>query len=138
MPTRTKGEAITADASLVQAQKSSPVLKKLSSGHDGGHGHAGDEVREEDYKGHRIVIKTTYEVKVDGKKFNAPLGVSNAGNVHYHGIPNVGFASAIDLMKCVIDQFPEEFIKKAPTKKAPKETPAHGEHGPRGPRPRER
>lgn len=112
MPTKTEDLEITADASLVQAKKSIVALKKLSGGHPSGHLHAGEDTREEEYKGHRIVIKTTYEVKVDGKKFNAPLGVMYNGNVNYHGIPNVSFASAMDLMKGVIDQFPSEFMKK--------------------------
>lgn len=112
MKTKTKDVEITADASLVQAKKSIVALKKLSGGHHGGHVHAGDDTREEEYKGHRIVIKTTYEVKVDGKKFNATLSATNDGNVNYHGIPNASFASAIDLMKRVIDQFPSEFKKK--------------------------
>jgi hypothetical protein len=37
------------------------------------------------------------------------LGVTNAGMVHYHGMPAAGFASALDLVKSVIDTFPDEF-----------------------------
>lgn len=115
MPAKKTREFITADASLEQADRTSPALKELMHGQHSGAGHAEDELREEHYKGHHIAIKTTYEVKVDGKLFPASLGVSNAGNVQYHGIPNVGFASAMDLMRCIIDQFPEEFSKKAKT-----------------------
>jgi hypothetical protein len=115
MAKRTKSKAVTADASLQQAKKSSPLFKRLLTG---GHGHDhGMSVRETYYKGRRIVIRTTYDVTVDGKKFDAALGVSNSGQVHYHGMPNVGFDSAIDLMKSVIDQFPEAFQKKATRKK---------------------
>ena len=35
--------------------------------------------------------------------------MTNDGSVHYHGMPNVGFDSAIDLMKAVIDTFSDEF-----------------------------
>lgn len=98
---------ITADASLAQAQKNAAYFKKLLTGM---HAHGGmDEVREADYKGHHIVIQTTYTITVDGKPFDAALGVSNDGSVHYHGMPNVGFDSAIDLVKAVIDTFPGEF-----------------------------
>lgn len=82
-----------------------------------GHGHAEQSVREDHYNGHHIIIKTSYDIRVDGKKFSAALGVSNTGNVQYHGVPNVGFASAVDLMRCVIDQFPEDFPKVASAKK---------------------
>ena len=104
-----KPNTITADASLAQARKSAPYFKKLLKGmHMGG---ASSFLREADYKGRHITIKTTYQVTIDGKPFDGVLGVSNAGTVHYHGMPNTGFASALDLIKAVIDVFPEEFAK---------------------------
>ena len=110
MPKRLKREAVQADASLEQARKTSPLFKKLMTSQRGvaGHHHA-PSVRQDHYKGHHIVVKTTYDVTIDGKKFTSPLDVSNAGTVQYHGMPNVGFPSALDLLKCIIDQFPDEF-----------------------------
>jgi hypothetical protein len=37
------------------------------------------------------------------------MGVTNDGNVHYHPVPNLSFASAIDLVKELIDIFPDDF-----------------------------
>lgn len=137
MANRRKGEVVQADASLEQAKRSSPLFKKLLAEHQGGHGHdQGYSVREEHHKGHHIVIKTTYEVKVDGKKFSAPLDVSNAGTVQYHGIPTMGFASAIDLMKCIIDQFPQDFPGKARKKNPPPDDHDLHRHEPAKPRKR--
>ena len=137
MANRRKGEGVQADASLDQAKRSSPLFKKLLAEHQGGHGHDhGSSVREEHHKGHHIVIKTHYEVTIDGKRFTAPLDVSNAGTVQYHGIPTMGFASALDLMKCIIDQFPEDFPGKARKKNPPKDD--HDLHGREAPRPRKR
>ncbi len=119
-----KGEPVQADAGLGQAKKSSPLFRKLLRAHQGGHDHGhGASLREDHYKGHHIVIETTYKVTVDGKKFTAPLDVSHAGTVQYHGVPNVGFASAVDLMKCIIDQFPEDFPGKTRL-----DNPAQGAH----------
>ena len=98
---------ISADASLATAQQNAAYFKKLLTGM--AHGH--DSVREIDYKGHHVVVKTTYDVTIDGKPFQADLGVTNGGDVHYHGMPNVAFASALDLVKAVIDTFPTEFGK---------------------------
>ena len=122
MARRTSQEPIVSDAGLAQSRKTSPILKSLLRDQ---HGlpHRNDSVREAHYKGHHIVIKTTYEVTVDGKKFHADLAVTNSGNVGYHGMPNVGFASAIDLMQSVIDQFPDDFKK---TRR--RSNPAHREH----------
>lgn len=98
---------ITADASLAQARKTAAYFKKLLTDRPM-HG-AKDSVREADYKGHHIVVRTTYQVTIDGQPFHGALGVTNGGEVHYHGMPNVGFASAIDLVKAVINTFPDEF-----------------------------
>jgi hypothetical protein len=66
-------------------------------------------VRTASYKGHEIVIKTTYEITVDGRPFEAPLIVDNGGRVYYHGLPTRDFASAVDLVENAIDHFPADF-----------------------------
>ena len=66
-------------------------------------------VREDDYQGHHIVVKTTYEMRVDSKPVTGHIDVSNSGQVAYHGLPNMSFDSAVDLVKKLIDEFPEDF-----------------------------
>jgi len=116
---------ISADASLATAQQNAAYFKKLLTGMTHGH----DSVREIDYKGHHVVVKTTYDVTIDGKPFQADLGVTNGGDVHYHGMPNVAFASALDLVKAVIDTFPNEFGKGKGGGGADDGGHGHGEHG---------
>jgi hypothetical protein len=69
-----------------------------------------ETVREDEYKGHHIVVRTTYEIQVDGVPVTGHLGVTNDGQVHYHPVPNVSFPSAIDLVKQLIDVFPDDFV----------------------------
>jgi len=106
-----KGE-ITADPGLAQAKKASTVFKPLLKSPHGKHAMS---VREDYYKGHRIVIRTMYEIEIDGRPFEGHLDVTNAGTVHYHGIPNVSMNSAVDLIRAVIDSFPDDF-EAAPEK----------------------
>jgi hypothetical protein len=73
------------------------------------HQHGSDSIREADYKGHHIEIRTTYEIEVDGVPITGHLGVDNEGRVHYHPVPNASFASAVDLVKQLIDSFPDDF-----------------------------
>lgn len=68
-----------------------------------------ETVREDDYRGHHIVIYTTYRIEVDGHPVTGHLGVTNDGRVHYHAVPNLSFPSAIDLVRRLIDTFPDEF-----------------------------
>ena len=70
---------------------------------------ASESVREADYKGHHIVIRTTYRIEVDGVPLMGHLGVTDDGRVHYHPVPNASFASAVDLVKQLIDVFPDDF-----------------------------
>jgi hypothetical protein len=72
-----------------------------------------DSVREAEYQGHHIVVRTRYEIEVDGRAVTGHMGVTNDGHVHYHPVPNMSFASAIDLVKQLIDVFPDDFSKKA-------------------------
>src|SRR6185312_9801306 len=86
-----------------------------------GHQHAMSEtVREADYEGHHIVVRTTYQIEVDGTPITGHMGVTDDGNVHYHPIPNMSFASALDMVKQLIDVFPDDFTDTGPA--------AHGEH----------
>jgi hypothetical protein len=73
------------------------------------HEHGAETVREDDYKGHHIVIRTTYRIEVDGRPVTGHVAVANDGTVHYHAIPNVRFGSAIDVVRQLIDAFPDEF-----------------------------
>ncbi len=88
-----------------------------------GHHHASSEtIREADYEGHHIVVRTTYQIEVDGTPVTGHMGVADDGNVHYHPIPNMSFASALDMVKQLIDVFPDDFT-------AAKGKPAaHGDH----------
>jgi hypothetical protein len=73
-------------------------------------GHAGHpSIRSAVHKGHRIEVHTTYRVLVDGQELDAHMGVNDDGNVHYHGLPNYSTASALDLVREVIDSFPEDY-----------------------------
>jgi hypothetical protein len=76
----------------------------------GEHHHGGTtSTRTANYKGHEIVIVTSYQISVDGQPFEAALTVDNSGRVHYHGLPTRDFASAVSLVKKAIDQFPDDF-----------------------------
>ncbi|HEX2064907.1 MAG TPA: hypothetical protein VHE80_10860 [Acidimicrobiales bacterium] len=66
-------------------------------------------VRRDSYRGHYIVVRTTYEIEVDGRPVRGHLGVGNDGQVHYHALPNYSFDSALDLVRQLIDSFPQRF-----------------------------
>jgi hypothetical protein len=84
----------------------------MSMRHDeSGHGRPIESRREAEHAGHRIVIRTTYQVEIDGRVADLPLGVDNDGHVHCHSLPNYQFNSAIDMVKQVLDTFPGDFSK---------------------------
>jgi hypothetical protein len=67
------------------------------------------DVREAEYRGHRIEVRTSYTITVDDHPFDVHVVVDNEGRVFYHGMPTRDFASVIDLVEKVIDQFPDDF-----------------------------
>ena len=94
--------------------------------------HHGESVvtREADYKGHHILVRTKYQVEVDGKPLMGHMGVTDSGSVHYHPVPNLSFASALDLVKKVIDVFPDDFSPGAkPDAKPGMDHASHGMSG---------
>lgn len=66
-------------------------------------------MREADYKDHKITVQTTYHIEVDGRPVTGHIDVSNEGTIAYHGLPNMSFDSTVDLVKMLIDQFPNDF-----------------------------
>jgi len=68
-----------------------------------------ENIRKADHKGHHIIVRTHYEIEVDGHMLMGHMGVANDGQVHYHPLPNLSFASAIDLVRQLIDTFPDDF-----------------------------
>lgn len=89
--------------------------------------HGGElaSVRHTTYKGHEIVVRTTYEITVDGEPFNVHLTIDNDGRVHYHGLPTRDFPSVIGLVEKAIDVFGDEFGPGSPDQPADPEPPPH-------------
>ena len=89
--------------------KNAAEVKKAQHVHPASPG----SVREAEYQGHRIVIRTTYRIEVDGVPVTGHVGVTADGRVHYHAVPNASFASAVDLVKRLIEVFPDDFNRGA-------------------------
>ena len=65
--------------------------------------HSNMSIRQTEHKGKKIVIKTHYEITIDGKPFENHLMVDDKGRVHCHGLPNYAYPSMLDLIKRLID-----------------------------------
>jgi hypothetical protein len=85
-------------------------------------------VRTVRYMDHEIVIRTTYEIEVDGRPLRGHIGVSNAGSVHTHTLPNYSFPSAVDMVRQLIDAFPQDFPPVDPGRPEEPEEPDGGHH----------
>jgi hypothetical protein len=70
-------------------------------------------VREANHNGHHILIRTTYEISVDRRPVMGEFLVTDEGQVQCHALPNYTFLSAVDLVKSLIDLFPEDFERPA-------------------------
>ena len=95
--------------------------KQMHDEHGGHHGPT-VSVRTAIHKGHEIEIRATYEITIGGKSLEGHMGVGNDGRVHYHPIPNYSAASMVDLIRSVIDAFPEDYppVKKPKKRKRKK------------------
>ena len=66
-------------------------------------------IRTDFYKGHELRIETAYKITIDGKRVRGYVDVTNSGQVHYHPLLNRSASSAIDMVRGIIDAFPDEF-----------------------------
>lgn len=108
MPTRREMVSPTTKSIASYVKKNAMHVKKSQK-----HKHQKIEsIREADYKGHHIIVRTHYEIEVDGQMVMGHMGVTNDGQVHYHPMPNWSFTSAVDLVKQLIDTFPDDFPTK--------------------------
>jgi len=99
--------AATAEGVAEYVEKNAPGRSQPP--HDHGAMHPAESVREATYRGHHILVRTTYHIEVDGVPIEGHVGVTNDGQVHYHAVPNMSFGSAIDLVKQLVDTFPDDF-----------------------------
>lgn len=95
------------------------LAKRSEKSHAESHGDHGGSVRSFTHAGHKVKITTIYEIAIDGKPFNGTLGVGENGQVHCHSLPNYQTASAVDMVKYLIDIFPDDFTKKKRAAKNP-------------------
>ncbi len=105
MPDEQLGQPLTAEQLAAYVWQNAAAVQMTQ--HD--HAQAMESVREVTYRGHRIIIRTTYLIEVDGVPITGHLAVTNDGRVHYHAIPNLALESAVDVVKLLIDTFPDDF-----------------------------
>ncbi len=65
-----------------------------------------------EHKGRNIVIRTTYEIKIDGQAYQGHAKVDGHGRIHCHAIPYDTYPSAVEFVKQLVDLYPESFPPK--------------------------
>ena len=76
---------------------------------DAGMEHELTSERLAEHGGHRILITTTYAIVVDEHPVHLHLRVGNDGQLQCHSTPYTSYVSAMELVKKLIDRFPEAF-----------------------------
>lgn len=90
--------------------------------------HEATSVRELTHKGHTVKIITTYRVEVDGKPAEMHLSVDEDGQVFTHATPFVTYASAVDLMKAVMEAYPDDAFSASDAQGDQSGAPDHDHH----------
>lgn len=96
-----KGRAQTSLGDLSQKISPNYQAEDVQASH---HDHSDNRsIRRTTHRGKEIVIKTDYQITIDGKPFENHVMVDDKGRVHCHGLPNYAYLSMLDLIKGVID-----------------------------------
>jgi len=78
--------------------------------HDNHMDHALISVRSFSHGGHDIKITTSYQIEINGTQIQLHARVDNEGHLHCHTTPYESYSSATDLVKKLIDRYPESFM----------------------------
>lgn len=116
-------------ADLARAADPNHYAAGLAAMAPGEHHHSHEIVRTDTYRGHEIVVRTTYVLEIDGETVTADLHVDNNGNVMCHAIPVYRSASMIDLSHRLIDVFPDAFDSNQKPKKVSGGSTSESHHG---------
>jgi hypothetical protein len=84
-------------------------------------------IRELDYDGHHIKIETSYLIEFDGEPLACHIHIGHDGHAHTHSLPNYQWGSTVDLVRQMIDSFPDDFPK--PGDPLPSKKKGSGEKG---------
>jgi hypothetical protein len=86
---------------------------QLYTGHGANHHqhHPIESIREFDYKGSKIVIKTSYNITINDHPVNPHVFVDRKGHLTTHALPNYTFNSAVDMIKSIVDCMNIDFSK---------------------------
>ena len=68
------------------------------------HADSATSVRKTSHRGKEIEVHTTYKIMVDGEPVREHIVALEDGTVHYHGLPNYSFASAVELARRIVDR----------------------------------
>jgi len=73
---------------------------------EGRHEHADSatSIRRTVHCGKEIEVHTTYKILVDGEPIREHVVALEDGTVHYHGLPNYSFLSAVELARRIVDR----------------------------------
>jgi hypothetical protein len=113
----------------VVTQAAKDLGRRRGESHEHGHGnhrHGVRTLRQADHKGHHIEVVTSYEIQVDGRRLDALLNVDNDGRVTCHAVPNYISFSALDVVKRLVDAYPDSFIPQGDS--AGEQAHGQGEH----------
>lgn len=94
---------------LTGVQQVKPAISDPHAGHHEGHSVVISGARDTQHRGHEIVVRTSYEITVDGQPFGGHVELDHAGRLYTHACPYQDFASALDMMKHIIEAYPDAF-----------------------------
>mgnify|MGYP001795039389 CR=1 FL=1 len=83
-------------------------MENKNNGHNHVHSHM-KTLRKINHLSNAIEIETTYKITINGVKYNTHIMLGNDGALTTHAIPYRTFESMTDLIKALIELYPDEF-----------------------------
>jgi hypothetical protein len=77
--------------------------------HSGEHGHTLEEIEDIEHAGRRIVVRTRYEIEIDGKQVKTHMWIRSDGRFVTHALPYFSFSSPREMAEALAEYYSADF-----------------------------
>jgi len=78
--------------------------------HPGAHDHALEKVEEFEHAGRKIVLRTRYEILIDGEQVKTHMSIRSDGRFFSHALPYVTFSSPQEMAAALAEYYGKDLL----------------------------
>lgn len=78
--------------------------------HSGGHDYLLEKVEEFEHEGHKVVVRTRYEIEIDGEPVKTHVSIRSDGRFFSHALPYFTFSSPRQMAEALAEYYAKDLL----------------------------